>query len=74
MFEQQAADKPEQVRGKIAEGKLRKWMEETVLLNQVHVNADKYEGKTIEQLRAELSGTTGENVVIRRFARFAVGA
>ena len=38
-----------------------------------HVNADKYEGKTIEQLRAELSGTTGENVVIRRFARFAVG-
>jgi elongation factor Ts len=74
VFEQQAADKPEQVRGKIAEGKLRKWMEETVLLNQAHVNADKYEGKTIEQLRAELSGTTGENVVIRRFSRFAVGA
>ena len=74
VFEQQAADKPEQVRGKIAEGKLRKWMEETVLLNQVHVNGDKYDGKTIEQLRAELSGTTGENVVIRRFSRFAVGA
>ena len=74
VFEQQAADKPEQVRGKIAEGKLRKWMEEVVLLNQPHVNTDKYEGKTIEQLRAELSGTTGENVVIRRFARFAVGA
>ena len=74
VFEQQASDKPEQVRGKIAEGKLRKWMEETVLLNQVHVNGDKYEGKTIEQLRAELSGTTGENVVIRRFSRFAVGA
>ena len=74
VFEQQAADKPEQVRGKIAEGKLRKWMEETVLLNQTHVNADKFDGKTIEQLRAELSGTTGENVVIRRFSRFAVGA
>jgi elongation factor Ts len=74
VFEQQASDKPENVRGKIAEGKLRKWMEETVLLNQVHVNEDKYEGKTIEQIRAELSGTTGENVVIRRFARFAVGA
>ena len=74
VFEQQASDKPEQVRGKIAEGKLRKWMEETVLLNQPHVNGDKYEGKTIEQLRAELSGTTGENVVIRRFSRFAVGA
>jgi len=74
VFEQQAADKPENVRGRIAEGKLRKWMEETVLLNQAHVNLDKYDGKTIEQIRAELSGTVGENVVIRRFARFAVGA
>ena len=74
VFEQQAADKPENVRSKIAEGKLRKWMEETVLLHQAHVNQDKYEGKTIEQIRAELSGTVGENVVIRRFARFAVGA
>ena len=74
VFEQQAADKPENVRAKIAEGKLRKWLEEVVLLNQEHVNPDKHEGKTIEQLRAELSGTTGENVVIRRFARFAVGA
>jgi elongation factor Ts len=74
VFERQAADKPENVRGRIAEGKLRKWMEETVLLHQPHVNGDKYDGKTIEQLRVELSGTTGENVVIRRFARFAVGA
>jgi elongation factor Ts len=74
VFEQQASDKPENVRAKIAEGKLRKWMEDTVLLNQEHVNGDKYEGKTIEQIRAELAGTTGENVVIRRFARFAVGA
>ena len=48
-------------------------MEEVVLLNQEHVNGDKDDGKTIEQIRAELSGTTGENVVIRRFARFAVG-
>ena len=74
VFEQQAADKPENVRGKIAEGKLRKWMEEVVLLNQPHVNGDKHDGKTIEQIRAELAGQTGENVVIRRFARFAVGA
>ena len=74
VFEQQAADKPENVRSKIAEGKLRKWMEDVVLLKQPHVNQDKYGGKTIEELRTELSGTTGENVVIRRFARFAVGA
>jgi elongation factor Ts len=73
IFEQQAADKPEHIRPKIAEGKLQSWMDEVVLLNQVHVRhlEDK---KTIEQLRAELSGKLGENVVIRRFARFAVGA
>jgi elongation factor Ts len=74
VFEQQAADKPEHVRPRIAEGKLKAWMQDVVLLNQPHVNGDKYEGKTIEQIRQELSGTTGENVVIRRFARFAVGA
>ena len=73
VFEQQAADKPEQVRAKIAEGKLRKWMEETVLLHQPHVNGDRFDGKTIEQLRGELSAKTGENVVVRRFTRFAVG-
>jgi elongation factor Ts len=73
VFEQQAADKPEHIRPRIAEGKLKAWMDEVVLLNQVHVKhlEDK---KTIEQMRAELSGTMGENVVIRRFARFAVGA
>jgi elongation factor Ts len=74
VFEQQAADKPERVRPQIAQGKLRKWMEDVVLLHQVHVNTDRYDGKTIEMLRAELSGTTGENIVIRRFSRFAVGA
>jgi elongation factor Ts len=33
----------------------------------------KFEGKTVQQLRDELTATTGENVVIRRFARFSVG-
>ncbi len=74
VYEQQAADKPEHVRPRIAEGKLGKWLEDVVLLHQPHVNADKHEGKTIEALRAELSAKTGENVVIRRFARFQVGA
>ena len=73
VFEQQAADKPENVRPRIAEGKLRKWLEEATLMNQPHINADKYEGRTIEQMRADLSAKTGENVVIRRFTRFAVG-
>jgi len=74
VYEQQASDRPEHVRPRIAEGKLRKWLEDVVLLHQPHVNADKYEGKSIEELRAELSAKTGENVVIRRFTRFQVGA
>jgi elongation factor Ts len=73
IYEEQASDKPENVRPKIAEGRLRKWLEEVVLLKQEHVNQDKYEGKTIEDLRADLSARTGENVVIRRFARFVIG-
>ena len=75
VFQQQAAQegKPEAIQVKIAEGKLGKWLEEVVLLAQPHVNQDKHQGKTIEQLRSELSGQTGENIVIRRFARFAIG-
>ena len=73
VFEQQAADKPENVRPKIAEGKLRKWLEEVVLLKQEHVNKDKHGGQTIEDLRAATAAKTGENVVIRRFSRFQVG-
>ncbi len=70
---EQAADRPENVRERIVTGKLDKWLDEVVLLRQKHVNEDKHGGKTIEELRAELSAETRENVVIRRFARFAVG-
>jgi len=73
VFEQQAADKPENIRPKIVEGKLKAWYKDVVLLDQEHVNGDKHDGKTIEQLRADLSAKTGENVVIKRFTRFAVG-
>ena len=73
IFEEQASDKPENVRPKIVEGRIRKWLEEVVLLNQEHVHGEKHDGKTIEQLRQDISAKTGENVVIRRFARFQVG-
>jgi elongation factor Ts len=73
VFEEQAADKPENIRPKIVEGQLRKWYQEVVLLHQPHVNTDKYEGKTIKQLQDEVAAKTGENVRIRRFARFAIG-
>jgi elongation factor Ts len=70
---EQAADRPENVRERIVKGKLDKWLDEVVLLRQRHVNEDKHGGKTIEELRAELAAETRENVVVRRFARFAVG-
>lgn len=75
VLKEQAATegKPEQVQEKIAEGRMRKWLEETVLLNQKHINEDKHESATIEEMRAALSASTGENVVIRRFARFKIG-
>jgi elongation factor Ts len=71
---EQAADRPENVRDRIVQGKLDKWLDDVVLLRQKHVNEDKHGGKTIEELRAQLAAETGENVVIRRFARFQVGA
>jgi elongation factor Ts len=70
---EQAADRPENVREKVVTGRVNKWLDDVVLLRQKHVNEEKYGGKTIEELRAALASETGENVVIRRFARFAVG-
>jgi elongation factor Ts len=65
--------KPEDVIPKIVEGQLAKWARDVALLEQEHVRSDRYEGKTIEELRAELAAKTGENVRVARFARFQVG-
>jgi elongation factor Ts len=75
IFREQAAGegKPENVQEKIVEGRLRKWLDEVVLLRQKHVNEDKHGGKTVEELRTEMAASTGENIVVRRFARFEVG-
>jgi elongation factor Ts len=70
---EQAADRPENVREKIVQGKLDKWLDDNVLLRQKHVNDGKHDGKTIEELRAEVADRMRENIVIRRFERFAVG-
>lgn len=74
IFAEQAADKPEEIRAKIVDGRINKWLEEIVLLKQPHVNPDKFDGQSIESIRAAFAAKTGENVVIRRFARFQVGA
>ena len=65
--------KPDDVIDRIVEGQLSKWAKDVALLEQEHIRSDRYDGKTIEELRAELAAKTGENVQIARFARFVVG-
>ena len=62
--------KPDAVKAKIVEGKLRKFYEEQVLLEQPFIKDDKM---TVGQLVKALSGKTGEKVEVRRFARFELG-
>ena len=75
LHEQKAREegKPDDVIDRIVEGQLAKWVKDVALLRQEHVNSDKHESKTIEELRADLAAKTGENVRIARFARFVVG-
>jgi elongation factor Ts len=65
--------RPEDKIETIVNGQLDKWAREIALLDQEHVNVDKHEGKTIEELRQEIAQQTGENVRIVRFAYFRVG-
>jgi elongation factor Ts len=75
VFEEKAREegKPDNVVEKIVPGQLSKWASEVALLDQAHVNAEKHDSKTIEELRQELAAKTGENVRIARFAYFRVG-
>lgn len=65
--------KPDNVVERIVNGQLQKWAKDVALLEQEHIRTDRHEGKTIEELRAEISAKTGENVRIARFAHFRVG-
>jgi len=62
--------KPDAVKDKIVEGKLKKFFQENVLLEQPFVKDDK---QTVGDLVKALSGKTGEKVEVRRFARFELG-
>jgi elongation factor Ts len=67
----EVANKPENIREKIVEGKLSRWAGENhVLLDQPFVKDD---AKTIRQLIQEVNARTGENISVGRFARFIVG-
>ncbi len=73
VFEAQVVEsgKPEQVREKIVQGKLKKFYKERVLLEQPFVKDDKL---VVGDLVKSLSGKVGENIIVRRFARLEVGA
>jgi len=75
VFAAKAAEdgKPENIIEKIVDGQIRNWAKQVALLEQEHIRGDRYEGKTIDKIREEMSAKTGENVRIARFARFSVG-
>ncbi len=62
--------RPEKLRAQIVEGKLKKQFTEQVLLEQPWVKDEKV---TVGKLVDDVIRKTGENVVVRRFARFALG-
>jgi elongation factor Ts len=72
VYTAQVADerKPDAVKQKIVEGKLKKFYQENVLLEQPFVKDDKV---TVGDLVKALSGKTGEKVEVRRFVRFELG-
>jgi elongation factor Ts len=64
------ANKPEQVIDKIVEGRLNKFYEEAVLLDQPFV---KDPAKTVSEMVTEKVAATGEKITIRRFSRYKMG-
>ena len=66
----QESGKPEAIWDKMIDGKVKKFYQERVLLEQPFVKDDK---QTVGQLVKAVSGKVGENVVVRRFARFGLG-
>jgi elongation factor Ts len=65
-----AANKPPEVVGRIVQGKLDKWLDEVVLMRQPYIRDDQL---TVEQLVVRAIAEIGENIVVRRFARFELG-
>jgi elongation factor Ts len=72
IFRSQAekGDKPEAVVEKITKGKLEKYFQEVVLMEQSYV---KEQSKTVKEYLMEVSGKLGENMSVRRFVRYQLG-
>ncbi len=75
IFEEKAREegKPDNVVERIVDGQIAKWKKDVALLEQQHINVDKHDAQTIEQMREALSAKIGENVVISRFSVFRIG-
>jgi len=62
--------KPEQIKGKIVEGRINKRLKELALLDQPYI---KDSSITVEQLVKQVAGKIGENIKVRRFTRYTLG-
>ncbi|MDE0369506.1 MAG: translation elongation factor Ts [bacterium] len=67
-----ASGKPERIVERIVEGRIKSFYKDNVLYEQEYIRTDQYEGKVGEMV-TELAASMGENIVVRRFARLAVG-
>jgi elongation factor Ts len=72
IYEEQArsSGKPDNVIERIVDGKLEAFFAETVLLEQPYIRED---SRRVKDLVQEMAAKVGENVLVRRFARFRLG-
>jgi elongation factor Ts len=69
MVEPEVQRKPAEIRARIVDGQLKKWFREVCLLDQPFRDQD----RTVRDLVTEQIATIGENIVVRRFTRYALG-
>ena len=70
LYRKEVADKPEQIREKIVEGKLAKFYEQVCLLDQPYVREEK---RKVREVINDAIAKIGENIVVRRFVRMELG-
>ena len=70
VYIEQVKDKPENIRGNIVEGKLKKFYSEVCLMDQAFIKDDK---KSIQQVVTDAIATIGENIQVTRFHRILIG-
>ena len=69
LADESVAKKPENIRGQIVEGQLKKWFAQVCLYDQPFRD----EERTVRELITERIATIGENIRVRRFARYSLG-